>query len=350
MDKYDNIEFFKDKNKKYIFDELTNTLIKSVVLGYIGSLVKNAEPFTIFFMDLDYFKTINDTYGHNIGDLVLSKTANTIASCLNDNQVIGRFGGDEFIVVAKGMTEYQDKWELGRKICLAVSGLKFDFGQEHISQTMTVSIGISTFPNDANTFNNLIERADKALYRGKQKGRNCFVIFNKEAHENIMVNNEASSHELSKMISYIYDEMTEAHTDLCKKLVQISSFLAITFSVDAISILLNGEYKVLYENAEFNLKPIPIETYEKVGFKDSDILAINLRMHFEETCNELFKMMEEQDVNASVILRISTHNKEYGYLRIDKCRENIWSPAVKVAFQVLAKLIAIEIENDIYKK
>ena len=73
-------------------------------------------------------------------------------------------------------------------------------------------------------------------------------------------------------------------------------------------------------------------------------------MHFEETCNELFKMMEEQDVNASVILRISTHSNEYGYLRIDKCRENIWSPAVKVAFQVLAKLIAIELENDIYKK
>lgn len=348
MDKYDNIDFFKDKNKKYIFDELTDTLNKSTILGYIGSLVKSTEPFTIFFMDLDYFKTINDTYGHNIGDLVLKQSAYAISLCLNDKQVVGRFGGDEFIVVARGMTEYQDKWDLGRKICLAVSGLKIDFGPTHIGQTLTVSIGISTFPNDANTFNNLIERADKALYRGKQKGRNCFVIFNKEAHENIMVNNEASSHELSKMITYIYDEMTSIYSDLNQKLVKISSYLGITFGIDAISILLNDKFDILYSDNELKLSPIPIEIYEKVGFKDSDVLAINLRMHFEETCNELFKMMEEQDVNASVILRIHTNNNEYGYIRIDKYRENIWTPTVKVVFQTLARLIAIMLENKLY--
>ena len=341
------IEFFKRKNRQYIVDALTKALIKSEVLGYIKELIDKNEPFSIYFMDIDYFKVINDTYGHHVGDNVLMSIANAINSTLDDNSVLGRFGGDEFIVVQKGVTDYDTKWQLARKICLSVSNLEYDFGQEHLNQTTSITIGISSFPDDANNFNDLIITADKALYRGKQKGRNCFIIYDKAKHEKLKIDSD-SQNNLSKQLELIYDKFSNVfNLDVDKTLTDLVTELAPLYSIDRVCIKLDDRFDVLYKNDDMKGEcyPIPIEKYNEVGYKNNMILAINFRTHYEQSDPEFFKMLEDNNSNSQMVIRIKTHSNKYGYLRLDKFREMIWNSDVKIIFQTLASLYGIGLER-----
>lgn len=349
MREFGSIDFFKGKNKQYITDALTKALIKSEILSYVGYLCKNNEPFSLYFMDVDYFKLINDTYGHNVGDDVLTKIADAISGALDENSILGRFGGDEFIVVQKGVTDYDNKWQQGRKICLAISNLGYNFGENHLNQTTSLTIGISSFPNDAKTFNKLIETADKALYRGKQKGRNCFIIYDKAKHETIRFDNELQN-TMTNQLEMIFDKFTnEFNDDVNQKLVDLVTYLGPIYSIDRICLKTDDDFKVLYKDPDFNAPcyPIPIEKYNPIGYKDNMMLAINFRVHYEQNDNELFKMLEDQNVNSQIIFRIKTHSNKYGYLRLDKYRETIWQTSLKVVFQTLASLYALELERSI---
>ena len=346
MRDFESIDFFKRKNKHYITDALTKTVIKSEILGYISYLIDNQEPFSLYFMDIDYFKSINDTFGHTVGDDALRKIADAINDNLDENAILGRFGGDEFVVVHKGVTDYDTKWQQGRKICLAVSNLNYDFGTGHLNQTTSITIGISSYPQDANTFAGIMETADKALYRGKQKGRNCFIIYDKAKHENLKID-EAQAN-VSKQLEMIFDSFSNTFiTDPDKKLVDLATNLAEIYSIDRICLKTDEVFKVLYKNEDIGdvCSPIPMEKYNAIGYKNSNVLDINFRVHYEESDNELFKMLEEQRVNSQVIVRIKTHSNYYGYLRLDKFRETIWNADVNNVFQILASLYAIELEN-----
>ena len=120
--------------------------------------------FIIF--DLDNFKNINDTYGHATGDEILISISENLKKIFSDTDIIGRFGGDEFIVLVKNV---HDK-------SLFVSKLEKLLDNNDNSFTVTKSIGASIFPDDAKDFGELLEKADKALYKSKQY-KNMFTLF-----------------------------------------------------------------------------------------------------------------------------------------------------------------------------
>lgn len=124
-------------------------------------------------IDIDNFKTVNDTYGHPVGDIVIRKIARTISTSLPKNTVLGRLGGEEFAVILKGAS-IEEARDLAETLRKTISKLKIHHDSgclEHI----TISNGVSKIcPND--TLDTLLNRADEALYEAKKTGRNkvCF--------------------------------------------------------------------------------------------------------------------------------------------------------------------------------
>ncbi|MEM9534737.1 MAG: EAL domain-containing protein [Cyanobacteria bacterium P01_E01_bin.45] len=160
------------------YDLLTG-LANRVLLGdrltvAISQAEHNQEQLAVLFLDLDRFKTINDTLGHGIGDVLLQGAANRLASCVRDCDTIARWGGDEFTVLLTGVEGVEQALQVVERI-LAAFGPAFNC-DEHLLH-VTTSIGIALYPSDGNDLQTLLKNADTALYRAKEKGRNTYQLY-----------------------------------------------------------------------------------------------------------------------------------------------------------------------------
>ncbi len=129
---------------------------------------------TVAMIDIDFFKSINDTYGHQAGDELLIKIASTLKKCLADIAIISRFGGEEFAVLLPDRNIHSAKI-VCEDLMQQVSNTQLDTASESIS--VTVSIGLSQINEQDNTIEKALSRADKALYEAKENGRNTISVF-----------------------------------------------------------------------------------------------------------------------------------------------------------------------------
>ncbi len=124
---------------------------------------------TILMLDIDHFKKINDTYGHQVGDAVLQSVGNSLKLGVRVGDIVCRYGGEEFILVFPGM-QAEDGWARAEKLRMMIASQTISEKNQLIG--VTISIGGSVYPQDGNSNDELISRADLALYRAKQNGRN----------------------------------------------------------------------------------------------------------------------------------------------------------------------------------
>jgi len=130
-----------------------------------------STTFSVCLCDIDSFKNINDTYGHVFGDEVLRTCASRLASCLREYDSLGRFGGDEFLVILPGC-DAQSAARLAERLRLAIVSdpIRYD----SLTLQVSVSIGICEWRKNLGT--TLLNEADKALYQAKSEGRNCVRV------------------------------------------------------------------------------------------------------------------------------------------------------------------------------
>ncbi|MEW7974815.1 MAG: sensor domain-containing diguanylate cyclase [Candidatus Thiodiazotropha endolucinida] len=138
---------------------------------------KRATRFTrhlsVLMLDLDHFKAINDTYGHNIGDSVLRHVADICVGSIRGQDFMARYGGEEFTILLPE-TNIENSSNLAQRICDQIAAMPYQEGQQLIS--ITVSVGASEIEDGDIDFNDLLNRSDKALYEAKKRGRNQVVI------------------------------------------------------------------------------------------------------------------------------------------------------------------------------
>ncbi len=140
---------------------------------------ENGYEVSVIIYDIDNFKDYNDTYGHLFGDEVLKSMATTVKESVRKDDVVARFGGEEFIILFSRTGEdvaYQKAEELRKKL----SNITVNCKDNIISRPVTVSMGVSTFPKFAENEFELIDSADQALYEAKRRGKNCVVLGHKQ--------------------------------------------------------------------------------------------------------------------------------------------------------------------------
>lgn len=150
-------------------------LVEEKLEFVLGRAKRNTEIVGVMFLDLDKFKKINDTFGHEIGDKLLQEVGERLKMCVRKEDCVGRIGGDEFVLILVDIQTKQDVKVIAQKI-LSVFESPFIF-EGHFLET-SPSIGISLYPEDGASSTDLFRAADRALYIVKELSRNNYLLFN----------------------------------------------------------------------------------------------------------------------------------------------------------------------------
>jgi len=161
-------------NRRYFQDQLERASMRAQ---------RARKKIGILFFDLDRFKSVNDTLGHQTGDLLLGLVVERLKTCVRSGDLLARLGGDEFAVMLEDI-EGALALETAAKKILGAFTEPFDVGPRQVS--ITTSVGITIYPNDTNDPMTLLNNADMALYQAKDRGRNNFKFFTQELHEEIL--------------------------------------------------------------------------------------------------------------------------------------------------------------------
>ncbi|RKO66394.1 GGDEF domain-containing protein [Desulfofundulus salinus] len=152
-------------------DKLTGAATRRRFEVCLNSMMASTRPFSVLFLDIDYSKKVNDTYGHRAGDDVLRGFARTVSRCLRPEDLLARYGGEEFVVLCR--SDPAGAGKVAERIREAVAARPFETCAGPVAVTCSVGVAGRTQQDSMET---LLERADRALYAAKNSGRNKVVI------------------------------------------------------------------------------------------------------------------------------------------------------------------------------
>lgn len=154
-------------NRNLLMDRLIQVLARSK---------RNQKKAAVLFIDLDHFKEINDTLGHEAGDKVLIECAKRMTKMLREEDTVARMGGDEFVIILQDINDINDAEIIAEKIINSIDNPIWIAEDENLKCTVGASIGISIFPEDGNDAGTMISRADSAMYEAKNSGKNQYAV------------------------------------------------------------------------------------------------------------------------------------------------------------------------------
>ena len=137
---------------------------------------RKKENLALLMVDIDFFKQLNDRYGHHVGDQILRDVASLLIKDMREVDTVARYGGEEFVVILPETNHAGAKF-VAQRLRRAVEQARFFAGSSESVAHLTISIGIAIFGNDAQFKRDLIERADAALYAAKKSGRNKVILY-----------------------------------------------------------------------------------------------------------------------------------------------------------------------------
>ena len=327
------------------FDSLTGVYERFTIENFARRLLSENHPFTLILVDGDNFKNVNDGYGHKVGDLVITIIAEKIKSAFENIGFVGRFGGDEFMVVLPDIVEYDEVWQ----ICHDLHAKFVNFSvPDYPAIFITITTGLSRSPQDGTNYEELFEKSDKALYRGKQKGRACFIIYLDEKHKNIKVLSSDSPTANSMQQHNMIFNLLAKSKNLRESIPYLLQFFTTTLMIDHVAI--QGKRELLFSEI------YSLSRGRKFSYIDNALISLNVNrtteiFYMNETKqlatvnqNTLVKKFEEQQIVSTFYAEISFAGNFYGYLRADSTLTfRIWQHIDMDLLLTAAKTIALSL-------
>lgn len=188
-------------------------LFRERLAAEVARAKRAAHPLALLFLDLDGFKQVNDVFGHDAGDLLLMEVGNRLKACVRQTDIVARLGGDEFTVILTELENIDHVEFVCQKILTSLSKL-FHIGED--IAYVSGSIGVGIYPVDADNAEELIRKADQAMYAAKHAGRNQFHYFTKamddKAHSRLHITNELRHALLANQLVVHYQPMLDLHS------------------------------------------------------------------------------------------------------------------------------------------
>lgn len=289
-------------------DQLTGLFLKEYITNYGQTLINDMKKgAALAIVDIDNFKSINDNFGHSTGDVVLKKCAAIIMDQVGDTGKVGRIGGDEFFVVF-------DNYDGREKLKYILRGIKNNVLHEYNDDTdgfhISTSIGLSEYPNDADDFDTLFDLADHMLYRAKYKGKNRYIMYEREKHGTVKEVLQSGVKEIGlsgrRGLSKSETVCRIADLDRCGKTYALENILSDVikyFAIERINLYNKTDRRIECVCGAEPLKPDIIEeTIDYLYDEDlsyfyvDNVMVINNVNMFKTKSIEIYNKVVKQDV------------------------------------------------------
>ena len=334
-------EYFKDIKIEHALDSLTGVLARNYIIGFAKKLIEDKTPFSLYIMDIDNFKQINDNYGHMAGDVCLMTMGRELIDFVGNRGLVGRFGGDEFIIINLKVYDYDNVYGFLAELCESRKVIRRSYQLDNIRTYVTGTIGCASYPKDAKNYEELFIRVDKALYRGKTKGRNCFIVYVHEKHKNIDVHRrEATS--LPVLFNHVdslflekksMDDVIKSLVDYVNETLQLSLTCVITY--DDNRVISSEKKNPYYYERDY------IDAMGQILGKEH-VYASNDLARIKDENKYACEYLTDRNIQSIVIAKIETKHKLYGYfMTYENKITRIWQENDVALALYIQKLLAI---------
>lgn len=346
-------------------DSLTGVLNRAETERQINEYIQNNgdSQAALFMVDTDDFKMINDNYGHIVGDMVLTAMADGMKAIMRKHDIVGRIGGDEFMVFMKDISCADDAVKKAKELTEMFDHL---FEDEKNSVSVSSSIGIAVFPGNGETFKNLYSNADRALYQVKKLGKNSYMLYDDISAESVLDNkyftprtrieSENNASNVSRdLLGYIFEMLYDSE-DLDKSVNDVLEIIGKKFDVSR---------AYIFENSEDNL--YTSNTYEWCSEGITSEIANLQNLSFSEHGNykDLFKdntvfycrdirtlnpgqadILAAQGIRSTLQCAIMENKTFTGMIGFDECTGlRLWTQEEISLLIVLSRLISLFLQK-----
>ena len=316
-------------------DALTGVYNKKAITSYAQKrfVPGTKENAVLAIVDLDHFKPVNDAYGHLAGDKVLEKAGLILKEIVGDSGVIGRYGGDEFLLILEDMDETKF-----RGIFRTINNdIRASFANMFTDIKVTASIGSALYSKDGSSFDELFKKADFCLYRAKDKGRDRYVFFRDDLHGELY---KKASESKTEGIKYDVREVKELKSmaDFLVNLgaqskpaiITVLEHMLKTYNLDAINIYYGeamarmhafGQHKESLSEARY----IYSEEFTR-ALDGKSFIKVDFTTELKESAKAFGKILDERGVKSSIQCLLGTQERILGLITFDRLKEGaMWA-------------------------
>lgn len=341
------------------YDSLTGVYNKKTITEYAKKRIaeEKEKRIVIAILDVDNFKSVNDTFGHLYGDKVLARVGGRLKEIVGEDGVIGRIGGDEFMIVFNGLDDDQVLRGMLRAIRTQI---KWEFAEDFENLSITCSIGASIFPVNGRDYEDLFKKADCCLYIAKEKGRDRYVFFRDEMHRasyEAMLNknqlnamkNPREIRELKNVASFMENAMTDSR----KAILDAMRHMKDTFGIDNINIYYGEGMKKVYSFGSDipeakDAMYVFSEEFQKLMGENERFLQIGFADAFSDITPDFCGRMKAERIASTIQCYIGDKRNIKGLVTFNKCREaSQWANYEIDCARIFAAVLSTMALNDI---
>lgn len=341
------------------YDSLTGVYNKKTITEYAKKRISEEKEkrIVIAILDVDHFKSVNDTFGHLYGDKVLARVGDRLKEIVGEDGVIGRIGGDEFMIVFNGLDDDQVLRGMLRAIRTQI---KWEFAEDFENLSITCSIGASIFPVNGRDYEDLFKKADCCLYIAKEKGRDRYVFFRDEMHRasyEAMLNqnqlnamkNPREIRELKNVASFMENAMTDSR----KAILDAMRHMKDTFGIDNINIYYGEGMKKVYSFGSDipeakDAMYVFSEEFQKLMGENERFLQIGFADTFSDITPDFCGRMKAERIASTIQCYIGDKRNIKGLVTFNKCREaSQWANYEIDCARIFAAVLSSMALNDI---
>ena len=351
-----------DMKKQAQRDELTKLLNKNStqleVVEYLGNR-EDRSLAAMLLLDLDNFKTVNDSLGHMYGDAVLTQVGNTLRNMFRSQDVVGRIGGDEFMILLKDLPNQE---VIQDRCKLLVETLGNQLAQLMPNLAVSVSVGAAVAPRDGVGFTELYRHSDEALYTAKRKGKNQYKIYtaldkydsmaDPASRSTVIDSDNHPTMDDDALMRFAFQSLYESR-DVEATINELLSFIGMRFNVSRVYIFENNEDNTACSNTfEWCNQGIPpekdhlqnlsyetdIPNWQSVYDKNGMLYCTDI----EELDPVIRDVVEPQGIRSMLHCAILEQGAYRGFVGFDECTANcFWTPGQVTALRFLAEILAV---------
>ena len=351
-----------DTNTENSFDELTKTHSRGYLMGVVKEAIARNESFVLMIVDVDNFKEYNDMYGHMFGDIVLIEIVSAIKDFLGSDGYVSRIGGDEFLICYKADDSYDTVYDVCKRLKESIAKASISSAR---NVKYTVTIGCSRFPNDGSTYELLFRKADKALYRGKRKARDCFVIYLEENCGPVSENDEidVSKNKIDKaynsntnisLITMIL-EILNKNQSLNVSVDEILPLIGNYFTLDRVFLIESDpetdkiiDTKIWY-NPRSTKKSINVENGDMDTWREAlgEANIVKLNQVSANSTIACYNSLVRNNVSAIVAFELRGEGKPFGIINFEMTSVNrFWQQTDVSTLMLIARILSIKFNKE----